>query len=185
MSKLGDSLVEQLISCSPKEKENMGTTIVELLSGDATKKAINLPARRGNADGGIDGRIRVTATSIEKISDLSGVFYKKGLRTEQEAAVSVKIEKKKFSPKAFGHFKVALERENIFMGIIITASGLSPDVERMIMDINNEGIYTFYHVYLKDIILWKVEQYGIEFLCGNISVRLCEELNKFIDNSST
>lgn len=185
MSKLGDSLVEQLIDCSPKEKEKMGTTIVELLSGDATKKAINLPARRGNSDGGIDGRIRVIATSIEKISDLSGVLYKRGERIEQEAGVSVKIEKKKFSPQAFGHFKVAMERENIFIGIIITASGLSPDVERMIRDINNEGTYCFYHVALKNIILWQVDGCGIEFICGNISVRLCEELNKFIDNSYT
>lgn len=188
MTKLGKSLVEELIdssSTSSKEKEKIGDRIVELLSGDPTKRVTNLPPRRGNGDGGIDGRVRVIATSTEKIIAASGVYYRVGLRAEQEAAINVKIEDKKFSPEAFGYFKDAMERENIFIGIIITARGLSPDVKMRISSINSEKVYCFYHIFLEDIIQGRVNEAAIEFQCGSISKRFSDELDKYIDSSCT
>ncbi len=184
MSKLVDSLIQHLLLCSPNDKEKIGTTIVKLLSGDTTKKANNLPARRGNADGGIDGRIKIISETIKKMSTSTGIAFERGLKEQQNAAVSVKIEKGKFTPEQFGYFKDALERESIFVGIIITASGLSPDVKQRINDINLEGIYCFYHIFLKDIIMWKVHESGIEFQCGDISKRIREELNNFVSSFS-
>lgn len=184
MSKLVDSLIEKLISLSPNEKELIGTTIVELLSGDATKQAINLSPRRGNADGGIDGRIKVISVSIQKLIIPNGITYERGEKKQQDAAVNIKIQKDKFSPEQFGYFKDSLERENIFVGIIITAKGLAPDVERRIIDINNERIYSFYHLPIKNIILWNFEDSVIEFECGDISNIIREKLVKYISNSS-
>ena len=57
-------------------------------------------------------------------------------------------------------------RESIFVGIIITATGLSADVEHRINDINKEGIYCFYYMPLKDIIMWRVYESRIEFQCA-------------------
>ncbi|GAA6617939.1 AAA family ATPase [Scytonema sp. NUACC26] len=94
------------------------------------------------------------------------------------------IRKKQAEAEQFGYFKDALEREGIFVGIIITISGLSPDVKQRINDINKKGIYCFYHIPLKDIIMWKLQETEIEFQCGDISKKIREELNNFLSKSS-
>ncbi len=184
MSKLVDSLINQIIAYTPNEKAKIGTTIVEVLGGDASTRVTNLPTRRGKADGGIDGRIKIIAKTIEKKRVKQGLLYEIGLAGEQEAGVSVKLQSELFSREQLGGFKLDLERENIYVGIIITARGLAPDVEYVIKEINKDEIYRFYHISIKDILLGKIEISGIEFMCGDISKRLRDELAKSIETQN-
>ena len=106
MSKLIDSLIAQLIEYSNEDKRKLGTRIVELIGRDAATNVSNLPARRGLADGGMDGRIKVISTQINKVYRPTEVVYKKQGEEEQDAGISVKIEGKKFSREQLGGFKL-------------------------------------------------------------------------------
>lgn len=106
MSKLIESLIAQFIEYSNEDKRKLGTRIVELIGGNAATNVSNLPARRGFADGGIDGRIKVIATKINKVDKSTEVVYKKQEEEEQNAGISVKIEGKKFSREQLGGFKL-------------------------------------------------------------------------------
>ncbi len=174
------SLIQQLLTCNTKTKEELGTTLVKLLGGDATKTVTNLPPRKGNADGGLDGRIKVIAPIRKKEILKKGTQFKRGREGEQDAGISVKIQKHKFNREQLGGFKLDLERENIYLGIIITATGLSGETKSVVENLNQEGICMFYHIYIADILMRKIDVSDIKFLCGDISQKLREEVAKSI-----
>ncbi|EAW33317.1 hypothetical protein [Lyngbya sp. PCC 8106] len=168
------SLIGKLLSASNQEKLAYESKIIELLGGDPVKKVTNLPPRRGKADGGIDGRIKIRAPKITKIQDGEGLLYKKGNPVIQEAGISVKIESKKFSRIQFGGFKDDLERENLYIGVIVSATGLAPDTQRRISDIHQEGIYQFIPLSLGDLLAGNIPN---EFICDHNPEKLFRELN--------
>ncbi len=86
MSKLIESLIAQLIEYSNEDKRKLGTRIVELIGGDATTNVTNLPARRGPADGGMDGRIKVITSKINKVNTSTEVVYEKQEEREKQDA---------------------------------------------------------------------------------------------------
>ena len=180
MSKLIESLIAQIIEYSNEDKRKLGTRIVELIGGDATTNVSNLPARRGLANGGMDGRIKIIATKINKVVRPTEVVYEKLEEEEQDAGISVKIEGKKFSREQLGGFKLDLERESLYVGIIITGRGLSPDAKSEVERLNKEGIYRFFHIPLEDFLSGKINFEGIKFAGGDISEKLREGVAKFI-----
>lgn len=172
---LVNALINQLVNASNQEKLEYEVEIVRLIGGDTTTKVTNLPKRRGRSDGGIDGRIKVIAPEINKVSSSEGLSFQKGENIIQDAGISVKIQTQKFTREQFGGFKDDLEREKIYIGIIITANGLSPDAERRIDDLKAEGIYQFFHISLGDILTGDINL-PIQLASGNISDRIIEEL---------
>lgn len=175
-----NALINQLVNSTNEEKLEYESQIIELIGGDTEIKVTNLPKRRGRSDGGIDGRIKVIAPEIKKVYLSEGLLLQKGHKIIQDAGISVKIQSQKFTREQFGGFKDDLERENLFVGIIISALGLSPDAERRISDVNAEGIYQFAHISLGDLYANNVNIFPVQLAYGNISDRILEELSKMI-----
>lgn len=173
-----NAFIDQLLDSSSEEKLAYEATIIELIGGDSKIKVTNLPKRRGRSDGGIDGRIQVIAPQINKIYHAAGLSFQKGENVIQDAGISIKIQTQKFTREQFGGFKDDLERENIYIGIIISATGLSPDAMRRIDDVNKEGIYQFIHILLGDILAGNINIFPIELADKNISDRIVEYLSK-------
>ncbi|MGL5634745.1 MAG: hypothetical protein ACRCX8_12270 [Sarcina sp.] len=159
MRKLTESIIKEILSRTPKEKEAIGNAIVKMLGGDPQKKVKNLPKRRGNADGGIDGRILIYDTVIiEKRKEKGDKQYLLSRTIEERielAAFNIKLEKSKFSRDLLGAFKNNMEREDIFTGIIV-ANELSLDAKSDIKRINSEenaGVpMNIYFISLEDLI---------------------------------
>jgi len=173
-----NALIKQLLNSSNQEKLAYEAEIIKLISGDTETKVTNLPARRGRSDGGIDGRIKVIAPEIKKVQSAEGLSFQKGKDIIQDAGISVKIQSQKFTREQFGGFKDDLERENMYVGLIISATGLSPDAKRRLDDVNAEGIYQFFHIPLEDILTGNINIHPVELASGNISDKIIEELNK-------
>jgi len=183
-------LIKGLVNCvikelDSKEKREAGNIIIELMGGTSKTQVSKLPARRGVADGGLDGRVNVIAPKIVKRTEPDrGVWFERGEPVVQEAGVSIKLEKKKFSRGQFGAFKDDLEREGLSVGIIISASGLSPDAERRIRDTNAEGVYQFVYIGMGDLISGSVNTDPVQLECGNISEQVYQNLNKMLNQDS-
>lgn len=185
---LVQSFVNNLLEASPEDKLFYQNRIIDLLGGDSTPNVSNLPPRRGRADGGLDGRIPVIAPLIIRhilpnalLPNTRGVLYEIGDNVLQEAGINIKIQKQKFSTEQFGGFKDALERENLYVGIIITALDLSPDVKQRINDIHQSNIYTFTHILLRDLLIGKISVERFRFACSDMSSRIFQELSKSIE----
>ncbi len=173
-----NALIKQLLNSSNQEKLAYEGRIIQLIGGDTETKVTNLPARRGRSDGGIDGRIKVIAPEIKKVQSAEGLSFQKGKDIIQDAGISVKIQSQKFTREQFGGFKDDLERENMYVGLIISATGLSPDAKRRLDDVNADGIYQFFHIPLEDILTGNINIHPVELASGNISDKIIEELNK-------
>ncbi|MEA5620288.1 hypothetical protein VB711_20915 [Cronbergia sp. UHCC 0137] len=173
-----NAFIDQLLDSTTEEKLAYEATIIELLGGDQNTKVTNLPKRRGRSDGGIDGRIKVIAPQINKVYHSEGLSFQKGNNIIQDAGISIKIQTQKFTREQFGGFKDDLERENLYIGIIISATGLSPDAQRRIDDVNIEGIYQFIHIPLGDILAGNINLFPIQLADKNICDRIVEYLNK-------
>lgn len=159
MSVLSDELIESLINCSTQEKEVIGNRIVDNLGGDYRKKVTNLPPRRGNGDGGIDGRIPIIrATKTRKMRPDGTVLYDGDINEEEvEAAFCIKIENSKFDRYQLGAFKNDMERERIYEGIIISAKELSPDAKVELERINNDQQFNIAHIKIDEILNGNLE----------------------------
>lgn len=173
-----NALIKQLLNSSNQEKLAYEGRIIQLIGGNTETKVTNLPARRGRSDGGIDGRIKVISPEIKKVQSAEGLSFQKGQNIIQDAGISVKIQSQKFTREQFGGFKDDLERENMYVGLIISATGLSPDAKRRLDDVNADGIYQFFHVPLEDILTGNINIHPVELASGNISDKIIEELNK-------
>lgn len=159
MSKLVDGLVEHILQKGTVEKEELGNIIVAVLGGDSGKSASNLPKRKGNQDGGIDGRVSVVAEVVRE--DL--IFLKntqvpvRWRRSDREvietvAAFNVKLENKLFGRSHLALFKSDMDREQIKFGVIISARGLSPDAQMEMERYNNEGGVIIRSMLLADLL---------------------------------
>lgn len=157
MSLMIDDLINKILQLSNKEKEEAGNQIVKMLGGDCTKLASDLPKRRGNTDGGIDGRIDIiipTKTTCSKIKlNEQHIITSIDSTTAVKTAFNIKLENKPFSRTYFGGFLNDMGREKIYTGIIVTACGLAKDVESEINRYNNDALspYEIYHIHLRDL----------------------------------
>ncbi|MFB6328407.1 restriction endonuclease [Pantoea deleyi] len=144
MGLLEEKLVERLLDTSPKYKrDTMEQTIRDLLGASRLEQVTGLPARRGGADGGIDGILDV-------IHIIQGVPYQK------KAALNVKVRNSDFSREQLGGFLLDMDREGIFVGIIITAKFLTPDALIELVRKNIEGYVYLIHIRLTDVLAGKI-----------------------------
>lgn len=167
---LVENVVNKFLNLSTSEKEEVGSRITEALGGDSTKEVTGLPPRRGNQDGGLDGRIPV----YRKIVKTESMFTKSGreevVRREEpreskvEAGVTVKLEDKEFSRERLGGFKMDLEREELRDGVIITARGLSQDAVVLVERLNEETEFRFMAPTLGDFLSQRVPESPIKFV---------------------
>ncbi len=173
-----NALIKQLLNSSNQEKLAYEARIIQLIGGDTETIVTNLPARRGKSDGGIDGRIKVIAPEIKKVQSAEGLYFQKGKEIIQHAGISIKIQIQKFTREQFGGFKDDLERENMYVGLIISATGLSPDAKKRLDDVNADGIYQIFHIPLADILTGNINIDPVKLASGNISDKIIEELSK-------
>ena len=154
MGVLENQLVEQMIKASTKSKEEIGNMIVLALGGDPTKQAKKLPKRRGNADGGIDGRVPIQweVDSMIMRRNSREILKTTIVQQDTEAAICVKIENSSFTRDEFGAFINDMDREGIFNGIIVTARGISPDVKYEMGRRNAEKKYLLNQITLSEIL---------------------------------
>lgn len=171
MGLLEKEIVNQLLEFSSKEKrDELEPRIVSFLSGDTTTKVTKLSQRRGAADGGIDGRIKVLRTVLNSIED--------GKEIEVEAGINVKVRKTPFTREQFGAFINDLDRESLNVGLIITAVGLAPDAQSELQRHNSKGSIQLAHILLEDILSGKVKVENIRFKDGE----LCETMRCNLHN---
>lgn len=154
MGILTDKLVNDLLNCSNAEKEELGNKIVLGLGGNPQKIANGLPTRRGNADGGIDGRIPILRETIIDKRRPGGPFLNSSqvIKESVVAGFCIKIESTQFNRYQLGAFKNDLDREQIYEGIIITAKELSLDAKSELQTINEIGSFHIVHILLSDFI---------------------------------
>lgn len=154
MSKLNKILVKSFISCTTAEKEIIGNRIVEYLGGSCKKVVHGLPARRGNGDGGIDGRIPIYQNQFIRIMrpDRVELYDQEIRKIIVDAGFCIKLEKSKFDRYQLAAFISDMERERLFEGIIISASELSPDAKVELVRINNQRKFKVFHIKLSEIL---------------------------------
>ena len=146
------------------EKRLVGDRIVRILGGDPSPKVSGLPARRGWGDGGIDGRTQVLDVQNQ----------------ETEAAFAVRIASKPFSRDELGAFILAMDREKLWAGIIVTAMGLAPDAQIEMGRKNREGKFVLLHLSIEDILEGNLPAEPLKFKDGGLSERLKESLRDFL-----
>ncbi|OZI60101.1 restriction endonuclease [Bordetella genomosp. 11] len=141
MGILEDALVNQLLDTTPRFKRDiMEARIRFLLSAEPFANVTGLPARRGAADGGIDGVVR--------FSQLNN-----GLLTpETRAALNIKVRRTDFTREQLGGFILDMDREKINTGIILTAADLTPDAKAELTRKNLEGTIELWHIRLSDLL---------------------------------
>lgn len=138
MGRLEDALVARLLETSAMYKRDvMEDNIRALLGAERLETVTGLPARRGKADGGIDGVL----------------FSARVSRGEQvRTALNIKVRNSDFTREQLGGFLLDMEREGIRSGIIITAASLSPDAAAEFARKNSEGIIVLHHLRLGDLL---------------------------------
>lgn len=185
MPKLHKELVNLLLTASNAEKEEIGNQIVIALGGDPTKEASGLPKRRGNSDGGIDGRIPVKMSVVNKVErvvdgGVSRPLYMDEIREViTNAAFCIKIENSNFNRDQFGAFLNDMGRERIYNGIIISAKPLSEDALCEFNRINNEGTFRIVHLLIEDILAGNINC-NLEFVSErSLSQILYEKMERY------
>ncbi|MDC0832382.1 restriction endonuclease [Geitlerinema sp. CS-897] len=165
MGQLEKEIVRKLVSQkTPKQKKEVQDKILLLIGGDPKISVRDLPPRRGNQDGRIDGRVNVI-----------------WLDSDCVAAINIKIEKRKFDADRLGGFILAMDREKLDIGIIITASGLAPDAEAELKRKNREGDIYLVHIHLEDLLSGSFETGKVTFRDGNITQIMANNLKKHIE----
>jgi hypothetical protein len=160
MAIIHKELANDLLPLTSKQKEETGNTLVRMLGGDPTKIANKLPPRRGNSDGGIDGRIPIEIilnVAISREMNQHLIPYKTEKRKGTTmAAFCVKLEKKPFNRTELGSFIFDMEREDIRDGIIISVKPLSQDAKAEYERINLSGSFNLFHLLVEDILAGEV-----------------------------
>lgn len=152
MAKLHRELAESLLECSSAQKEAIGNQIVLSLGGDITKKTISLPPRRGNSDGGIDGRIPIIIEIIQEFKRGNKTLYFETIKKETEAAFNIKIESSNFNRNELNAFIGDMQRERIYDGIIVSVKPLSMDAKSEFLRHNSEGNLRIRHILVEDLL---------------------------------
>ena len=138
MTLLTQQLVGRLLLLPSSEKESAGRRIVEALGGDA---------RMERGDG-----------------QFVDVGMPEQLREVVTAGVTVKIERVRFSRERLGGFVLDLERERLNDGLIITASGLSPDAETVVDEIHATRTLRLMAITLAELLTGAIPPSPIEFV---------------------
>lgn len=141
MGILEEALVDQLLRTSPSfKRDTMETRIRVLLGAEPFSAVTGLPARRGAADGGIDGIV-----NFSQMADGS-------LTPENRAALNIKVRQTDFTREQLGGFILDMDREKINTGIILTAANLTPDAKAELTRKNSEGAIKLLHIRLADLL---------------------------------
>ncbi|EOW6672134.1 restriction endonuclease [Cronobacter dublinensis] len=157
MGVLEEALVIRILETSPAYKRDvMEKTIRDLLGARELEEVTGLPARRGAADGGFDGVIDILHLQQEEL-------------VSKRAGLNVKVRSSNFSREQLGCFLLDMDRENISVGIIITATFLSPDAQYEFNRKNLEGNVYLVHIRLSDILSGEVVVPNI--FIGNDSIK--------------
>ncbi|ADM97057.1 hypothetical protein Dda3937_04478 [Dickeya dadantii 3937] len=140
MGVLEEAIIGQLINTNSVYKRDvMEARIRSLLGAEPFTEVTGLPPRRGRADGGIDGIVNFRDNSLPSCPVL-------------RAAINIKVRSTDFSREQLGGFILDMDRENISVGLIITAANLSPDAKAELERKNTQGQICLYHIRLSDII---------------------------------
>lgn len=155
MRKLTKKIIDDILLLDNKRKEEVGNMLVLMFGGNPKKNVSKLKPRRGNSDGGIDGRIGII-TEVEIIererNDLEKQEYSREIKKKEKlAAFNIKLTKGDFTRNLLQGFKEDMNREKIFTGIII-ANKLSRDAKDTLDIYCNENGLKIYFISLKDII---------------------------------
>jgi hypothetical protein len=178
-------VMAKLLALSSKEKrDRLEERIVTLLGGDPKKVVSHLPRRRGASDGGIDGRIRVVRVA-QGSATATNPGGNPSAELEVEAAINVRVRKTPFSRDNIGAFINDMDRESLSVGIIVTASGLSPDADAELKRHNARGLITLVHLPLQDIISDQINTPSLRFPGGDLSATIRLNLQQFIEGDSS
>lgn len=191
MGKLQKKLVEHLIDLSPRQKQEVGNRIVQVLGGDPTPQVTGLPLRRGSGDGGLDGRIpikikeRIIKQKLKRRPDgleisvetMTGEFE----WVETQAGFNIKIEKNLFTRETLNAFVEDLRRESIFAGVIVTASELSPDAQAEFQRHNSHDM-DLCHILLADLLNGDVLCSNIFFIADDLAAKFRSSLREFLNS---
>lgn len=141
MGILEEALVHQLLSTTPSfKRDTMEARIRALLSAVPFTDVTGLPARRGAADGGIDGIVGFSQIKNGSITP------------ENRAALNIKVRQTDFTREQLGGFILDMDREKINTGIILTAAHLTPDAKAELTRKNSEGKIELLHIRLSDLL---------------------------------
>jgi hypothetical protein len=166
MSLLASSITRRILHLSPAEKQGCGERIVDILGGDSTRQVTDLPTRRGTADGGIDGRVRVIAHGIEA-----------------NAGFAIRISNQPFSRCELGCLFLDMDREGLTVGLIITAQGLAPDTQSEIRRLNRKYGLQFVHLLLEDLVRGEINTEDCRLLDQTIVERLRDQLRQYAEEA--
>lgn len=140
MGVLEEAIIDRLLATdSGFKRDVMESRIRTLLGAEPFTDVTGLPARRGRADGGIDGIVNFRNCNHPDSSVL-------------RAAINIKVRRTDFTREQLGGFLLDMDRERIPVGIIITAATLSPDAKSELERKNAQGKILLYHIRLSDIV---------------------------------
>lgn len=146
MGMLEEALTKRILETSPSYKRDvMEQTMRDLLGATKLEMVTGLPARRGPADGGFDGVIDIS-------------HYYQGNWIAKKAGLNVKVRESKFTREQLGCFLLDMDREKISVGIIITASYLSPDAKHEFDRKNAEENIYLVHFRISDILSGQINE---------------------------
>lgn len=169
MGKLEQALVQRLVETSPGwKRDEMEEIIRQLLGAEAFTQVTGLAARRGAADGGFDGVMTVSYLHNEQWS-------------EKIAGLNVKVRSSKFTREQLGGFLLDMDRENIDLGFIITAAGLTPDAQSEIMRKNEQGSVYLVPIELEDILSSSTELPNIKIQGKSLNTVLTDNLKSILE----
>jgi hypothetical protein len=172
VGRLEEELVGHILNTSSSYKRDvMEQTIRDLLGASKLAKVTGLPARRGGADGGIDGIIDITHIC-------------QGVATPKQAALNVKIRDSDFTREQLGGFLLDMDREKITVGIILTARNLSPDATCELNRKNIEGMVYLVHIKLSDILSGAINSAGIFIKGDSLNEVLISKVKLLLLNAS-
>jgi hypothetical protein len=141
MGILEEGIVQRLLETSSSFKRDvMEERIRNLLSAQIFTQVTKLAARRGAADGGIDGTVNITT------------LLNNAPTPETRAALNIKVRQSAFTREQLGGFLLDMDREEITTGILITAASLAPDADSELKRKNNQGQIRLFHIRLSDIL---------------------------------
>ena len=171
MGALEERLVQELLNTSPAYKRDvMENKIRNLLGALPLLEVTGLSARRGMADGGIDGVINIIDSNNNN-------------KNEERAAINIKVRKSNFTREQLGGFLLDMDRESINIGIIITAAHLSPDAHAEYIRKNSEDNMTLFHIRLSDLLSGEVSNLPNILINGTpIDILLTHNLKICIEN---
>ncbi|HIF9293800.1 TPA: restriction endonuclease [Photobacterium damselae] len=169
MGVLEDALVGRILETSPAYKRDvMEKTIRDLLGADELEEITGLPPRRGAADGGFDGVIDIS-------------HFDQGNWLAKRAGLNVKVRSSNFTREQLGCFLLDMDREDISVGIIITAAHLSPDAKHEFDRKNVQGNVHLIHIRLSDILSGQVQAPNILIGENSLNDVLIDNISELIN----